>query len=109
MTQPSLFDSKVDPCESHHGGNPESTAAFQKLMDKLPALRIKVLLAVHHLQRATVKDIVDFTNLERLTVGARLTELKQDGMLYKTNEKRDGCGVLALSSYGERVIRDGAL
>jgi DNA-binding MarR family transcriptional regulator len=103
---PGLFDNpRRDVCTSHHHGNKESMAAFDSLSAKLPELRRRVLEAVYSLGDATVKEVVERTGITRLTVGARLTELQQTGMLYKTNRTREGCRVLALTTQGERAVK----
>lgn len=103
--QQGLFDSTRDVCASHHHGAPESVAAFETLVPQLPDLRRRVLSAVRHLGNATVKEVVEHTGIPRLTVGARLTELRQQGLLYKTASVRDGCRALAVSSHGEKAIQ----
>ena len=96
---------ETDICAVNHGGNPESVAAFQGIVPTLPALRKKVLFAVSEMKFATVKEVVDRTGLARLTVGARLTELKKSGLLTATNTIREGCRVLTLSEQGKKVIQ----
>lgn len=66
-----------------------------------PAMRFVVLVAVGKLGRATVKEVTAYTGLKRLTVGARLTELYKAGFLDKTNERREGCRVLAIAGIGD--------
>lgn len=85
--------------------NLESRTAYESIYIKLPALRRKVLHAVNDMHFATVKEVVGKTGLERLTVGARLTELKQAGLLEPTPTVREGCRVLRVSDEGRNVLR----
>lgn len=87
--------------------NTESITAYESIYAQLPQLRRKVLSAFNDLQFATVKEVVRNTGLERLTVGARLTELKQAGLLEPTPRTREGCRVLCLSHEGRNVLRFG--
>ncbi len=97
-----------DRMAGHHQGNPESVAAFEKLMPHLPSLQGTVLMAVavRRKEGATVKEIVAFTGLARLTVGARLTELKQEGYILGSGDRRDGCAAWILTKKGEDACRN---
>lgn len=104
MTQGSLFDGDVT--RSHHHGNTESEDAFaDKIEPHQGALQARVLAQFHKSGEATVKEITELTGLERLTVGARLTELKAAGMIEKTGERREGCAVLRLTALGRLFAR----
>lgn len=74
----------------------ESIAALRTIEPQLPNLRQVVLDAVAAAgsRGATVKEVVSATGLQRLTVGARLTELKQLGVIHESTDVRDHCRVL---------------
>lgn len=78
----------------------ESIAALRTIEPQLPNLRQVVLDAVlaAGLAGATVKEVVDATGLQRLTVGARLTELKQAGTIEDGPTVREHCRALVAVS-----------
>lgn len=84
--------------------NQESMDALEKISPFIEGLHLKVLASVSILHTATVKEVVLNTGLARLTVGARLTELKQSGLLEPANDRRDGCMALRLTDQGHTAL-----
>lgn len=93
-----------DVCAVNHGGNAESVQAFKGIAPKLKGLRLKVLEYICYAGMATAKDVVGRTGLQRLTVGARLTELKQAGYIAPSGYVKDGCRVFVLTDAGRLAL-----
>lgn len=92
----------LDICRVKHGGHVASIAAHQKV-SHTKACRYRELIAMFELYPAglTVKDIVALTGVENRNVYApRCSELKAEGVLDETGERRDGCQVLRLTKAG---------
>lgn len=97
-----------DRMASHHRGNTESAAAYERLIPHLPGLQGRVLMAIAVAgeQGATVKEIESSTRITRLTVGARLTELKESGLIDRAaGIRREGCAAWRLTEEGLKQCR----
>lgn len=100
-----------DVCEGHHGGNPESRAAFDALLPHLGKLQQKVLQNAQEAHDAgslgiTVKSVRHDLQMEHQTASARLCELKKAELLAPTDTRIDGCRVLQITELGRRVLKE---
>lgn len=79
-----------DPSFSRHRGNAESRDAFEAIKGKLPAARARVLEFVRSRgeQGATTDEVAAAFGVGANVVSGRLSELKRDGLLVPTANKR---------------------
>jgi len=88
-----------DVCASHHGGNPESVAAFECIKRRaIDALKM-VYDFIKAKGNAIPEEIERGLGLRRSTVGARCTEGKHLGLFRLTGERRrtsSGCSSAVL-------------
>lgn len=98
LSQSSLFDSAPlpDVCRKRHKGNPESEAANRKIQSSKAHLQERILnwIRCAGSNGATCKEISRGMGLAYTTASARLSELKQQGRIYKTRERREDAAVL---------------
>lgn len=101
MTQASFWPE--DPTRAHHGGNPESALAFEAIAPVLPRLQGMVLawLCLRD-DGGTVKEVRAHLHLEHQTASARLTELSKGGLIRRTGQRREGCGVWTITTEGSK-------
>lgn len=106
MTQTSLFPE--DPTRANHGANPESDAAFERILPHITELQTKILrYASTRTGGLTVKSVIRDLELSHQTASARLTELRQGELLSPTGERRDGCAILNITAIGRRTLEAG--
>ncbi len=84
----SRFAPSEDVCESRHGGNPESAAAHERAKGRKAALHAAILIYVRELGPATCYEVEIGLGIPHQTCSARVSELKKDGRLTPTGEKR---------------------
>jgi hypothetical protein len=85
-----------DVCSNNHGGNAESRAA--NLTTNKEADRQKIIdFMLSRPHRSTwVKEVIRELGLPHQTASARLSDMKADGTIEPTGEKREKCGVVRL-------------
>jgi predicted transcriptional regulator len=88
-----LFD---DITESRHGGNACSRDAYERIRGGLPAARRHILDLIEAAGAAglTSKEIAEQTGRGLNTFSGRLSELKRDGLIRPTGERRGDADVL---------------
>lgn len=89
-----------DICENRHGGNAESAAAFERIRDGLPLVRQAVFDFIRERGEhgATVHEVAAHLGKTPNAVSGRLTELKADGWIERTDERRGHAAVLVVAS-----------
>jgi predicted HTH transcriptional regulator len=83
-----------DVTRNRHGGNAESEAANERVIDHKEAQRWHIY---HHLKTngpQTSKEIRRDFPMNYTSVSARLSELKRDGWIESTGERREGAAVV---------------
>lgn len=84
-----------DVCQNRHGGNPESSAAFNKIYSRLTAAQERVLRCIRDAgeRGRSNDDICIVLGLTPNQVSPRLTELRIQGRIGKigTRPTRSGC------------------
>lgn len=89
MMQRGLFD----PCARKHQGNPESEAAFNRANithDRAEVLRVIRAAGLHG---ATSKEVARAMEKALNCISGRFVGLLREGLIYRTEEKRDGAAV----------------
>lgn len=76
----------IDFCARYHGGDRESLNAHASI--NVSALKEKVLGAVKQLGDATSDEVEAYLGMTHQTAAARMAELKHDGELVPTGERR---------------------
>lgn len=84
--------------------NTESIDALKTVSPYIPEQRRKVLSAVQELGTATYKELSAFLGMVTPSVTARLSELRRDGLVTPTADKRLGCRALSISAAGLKVL-----
>jgi hypothetical protein len=106
VTQPSLFNfdahggaSVPKPPEDitarKHGGNPQSEDAFQRQAPHIGRDQGEIMawLMARGDRGGTAKEYAHDAGRELNTISGRFSELKRDGKIVPTGERRDGCAV----------------
>jgi hypothetical protein len=80
----------ADICENRHGGNEQSRAAFAKVRPKAAALRARILAYLRAMRPAglTCEQLAVRLDIRYVTMAARLSELKRDGLATDSGERR---------------------
>lgn len=86
----------LDICESKHGGNVQSQAAFRRAKPKLSRSREAVLACIRDSGREgmTCKEIAARLGKGMNAVSGRCTEILADGLIVDSCRRRDGGRVL---------------
>ena len=87
-TQPTLFSDAADVCKSRHHGNPESEAAHASIVPSKAHMRQRVIECIERLGSATCDQVEVSTGLSHQTASARVSELRRDGIIAPTGERR---------------------
>lgn len=86
--QRNIFD-YIDPTAEFHGGNRESVEAHDSIRSAKQRLRKQVLDYIKaHPFGCTSDEVEAALGLSHQTVSARMTELKADGQIVPTGERR---------------------
>ena len=80
-----------------HGGNEQSEAAFQRVEPHIPAMQAHALEWWRLNGPATSKEYSAATGFPLHAVSARLSELKRDGKMIETGERRGHAAVVRLA------------
>lgn len=96
MTQRLLFPDddlppRGDPCANFHGGDPASRDAFeQQGEERRRAMRKEIWLTVRDCGAtgATCDEVEARLGYSHQTASARLTELRADGLVVRTGQRR---------------------
>ena len=100
--QTTLFPEDI--CAKRHKDNPESRDAFETILPHLGRLQHAVLEYAAVRSPITVKMVVRDLEMLHQTAGARMAELKQQGLLEKTGQRRDACALLQITDLGKRTL-----
>lgn len=86
--QSNLFDI----CESRHGGNEQSRAAFERTADSLPRSRQRVMefIEAQGERGATAQECADALGVPIHKVSGRFSELKRDEQIVKVGVRNSG-------------------
>lgn len=91
MNERTLFDSiEPDICSNHHGGNLESLEAHAAISTDKAAMRYLIVrtVAKSGSKGMTCDEVELATNMKHQTCSARFSELKREGILVPTGERR---------------------
>jgi predicted Rossmann fold nucleotide-binding protein DprA/Smf involved in DNA uptake len=77
-----------DVCANKHGGNEESNAANKKVDPFKAAMRELIYQAVVKRGPSTADEIVTYLGMPYQTVSGRFSDLKIEGRLVRTGERR---------------------
>lgn len=86
-----------DICRNKHKGNPESEEANLRTNKEIQ--RWRIIEAFKPANELIAEQVEKLTGMRRSTVSARVSELKRDGILMKTGERRPtstGCNAAVL-------------
>jgi len=87
--------SEQDITKNRHGGNEQSTAAFEEIRESLPKRRSDVLVMIQKagLKGLTVHEAAKLAGTTPNTLSGRFSELKRDGLITKrgTRPTVSGC------------------
>lgn len=78
----------IDICENFHGGNPQSEAAHDFIMEHKSHVARRILTVLKTKGAATCDEVEVITGMKHQTVSARMSELKRDGYIVPTGEHR---------------------
>jgi DNA-binding MarR family transcriptional regulator len=99
MTQTAFWPE--DPTAAFHKSNPESAAAFERIVTHLSRLQGAVLTHVYgRAGGSTVKEVRRDLHMEHQTASARLTELSGQGFIVRRGDRRDHCAVWKITTEG---------
>lgn len=90
----------TDPTRHKHHGNRESRAAWEKVLLKLTESQEDVLLIIQgaHPEPITPKEIANVLGKPLHSVSGRCTELKEQGLVEKSDIVRNGSRALRLAT-----------
>jgi len=90
----------TDPTRHKHHGNQESRAAWEKVLLKLTESQEDVLLIIQgaHPEPITPKEIANVLGKPLHSVSGRCTELKEQGLVEKSDIVRSGSRALRLAT-----------
>lgn len=94
MQQRLNFD---DVTAKRHGGNEASAEANKRAQWAKGYWRGRVILFAAERGAFTLKEICEAFDRPLNALSGRISELKRDGLLVDTGERRNGCAVLRLS------------
>jgi hypothetical protein len=87
----------ADICENNHGGNLASVLAFERAQAGMLEMRARLLDLFNAHDNLTSKEIGEMLGIQDKNLFApRLSDLKSEGILYETGQRRDHCNVLRL-------------
>lgn len=78
----------------HIQTNPQSLLAFETVKPKISSHKIVILNAFEGGKELICREVEEITKLSHQTCSARITDLKNDGLLETTGEVRDRSAVL---------------
>lgn len=81
-----------DVCASRHRGNPESVEANDRIESSKAALRWRIMSWFFEHGPATCEEASRGTRIQYQTMSARISELKRDGLLAPTGQRRKTSG-----------------
>ncbi len=88
-----------DICRNKHGGNDFSEAANERAHPKKAIMREQITAYMEVIApRVTMKDLCRAFDVFPHQISGRLSELKRDGVIEGTGDRRDGCEVLKLAT-----------
>ena len=90
-----------DICIRKHHNNPNSYLANRKV-DKINDREIILEYLSNH-ETGTLKELARFMNKEKNEISGRFTELKASEVIEETGERREGCSVYQLKTYGTQL------
>jgi hypothetical protein len=84
------FDPSTDITTRRHRHSPTSDAAFEAIKDHAPNLRERVWQFIHSRGKlgATTYEVSEALGMKYTTVSARMSELKRDGRIVETGQRR---------------------
>jgi predicted transcriptional regulator len=85
-----------DITENKHGGNANSTAAFETIENQLKPRQREVHSCIFWSNGVTCKEIADTLATGMNAISGRLTELKAMGKI-KVVGRRDGCAIYEIN------------
>ncbi len=94
-------DRPVDPCSNRHKGNPQSTAAFNVIADKITDKQRELLEAIKAAPYGiTLDGLSEAYNVPPNAISGRVSELKRLGKIYTdgTRKTRSGCSAAVLKA-----------
>ena len=99
----------MDITRHNHGGNAESVAAHKRVNSSIRYMQAQVLnefvCKLHRNEyHLTSKFIAHWLDKPLNAISGRLTELKRDGLIEPTGERRDGCAVLRITEKGKAYL-----
>ena len=99
MAGETLTIMKTDITQKKHGGNANSTAAFETIENQLKPRQKEVYDAIEWLDTlndVTIKTLCNWLNVSPNVISGRLTELKAMGKI-KVIGRRDGCAIYQIN------------
>ena len=85
-------------CSNRHRGSDTSIDALKSLPPELRTdISSRIYLFLKGTDGHTSKEITRLLQLNYTTVSARLSEMKRDGLIVQTNERREGAGVVVVT------------
>ena len=87
-----------DVTRNRHRGSPESEEANRRVSARKFADRELLIAHLIHYGPKTSKELSDFIPMGYTTVSARLSELKAQGRIEKTGERREGAAVVRVKA-----------
>jgi predicted Rossmann fold nucleotide-binding protein DprA/Smf involved in DNA uptake len=89
-----------DPCKNKHHGNRESRIAWELVLQKLTETQEDVLAIIQeaHPEPITAKEVASVLGKPFHSVSGRCTELKEQGLVEKSEIVRDGSRALRLAT-----------
>ena len=88
------IEASPDICQNRHGGNPESVAAYNRLLKgkKKAALRVYEWIKKKGDTGVSCKELAPEMGVDMSTISGRFTELRKEGLIEKI-AVRDGSAV----------------
>ena len=87
----------ADVCENNHGGNLASVLAFERAQEGMALMRARLLDLFDAHDNLTSKEIGELLGIDDKNLFApRLSDMKSEGILYETGQRRDHCNVLRI-------------